>query len=128
VSRTPFSHYRLVAALLTGVGGAWVLRRVHRVEVAGQSMSPTLLPGDRLLVIRGRRARPGDLVTVPDPRTPGRVVVKRVATVGAGTVEVRGDNPAASTDSRIFGPVLAASIGGRVVYRYYPENRRGRPR
>jgi len=54
-------------------------------------------------------------------------VVKRVADVSGGTVVVRGDNPDASTDSRTFGPVPAASIGGRVVYRYFPERRRGKP-
>ena len=106
---------------------AWLLRRVGRVEVAGESMRPTLHPGDRLVVVRGRRARPGDLVTVPDPRSPQRVVVKRVASLSGATVVVRGDNPDASTDSRTFGPVPAASIGGRVVYRYFPERRRGKP-
>jgi nickel-type superoxide dismutase maturation protease len=123
-------HYRLVLALLTGAAAVWVLRRVGRVEVDGESMVPTLLPGDRLVVVRGLRPRAGDLVTVADPRAPQRVVVKRVAAVAGGslsTVVVRGDNPAASTDSRTFGPVPARSVRGRVVYRYFPERRRGRP-
>jgi len=57
-------------------------------------------------------------------------VVKRVGDPGAGgrTVVVSGDNPDASTDSRTFGPVTAASVRGRVVYRYFPADRRGRPR
>jgi nickel-type superoxide dismutase maturation protease len=131
VAWSPSAHYRLVAGLLTAAAIARLLRRVGRVEVEGDSMRPTLEPGDRLVVLRGRRARPGDLVTVPDPRAPLRVVVKRVATGGepgtGGMVVVRGDNPDASTDSRTFGPVAARSIQGRVVYRYFPERRRGRP-
>ena len=129
--RSPSAHYRLVAALLTGAVVAFILRRVARVEVDGDSMLPTLLPGDRLFVVHGLRPRPGDLVTLPDPRSPARVVVKRVTTVardGTRTLEVRGDNPDASTDSRTFGPVPARSIRGRAVYRYFPEERRGRPR
>jgi nickel-type superoxide dismutase maturation protease len=124
------AHYRLVGSLLTAALVAWcvaVLRRIRRVEVSGDSMRPTLLPGDRLVVLAGRRARPGDLVTLPDPRTPSRLVVKRVTAVSDRMVMVRGDNPDASTDSRTFGPVPAASIGGRVIYRYFPATRRGCP-
>ncbi len=133
---SPKAHYRLAASALTAsaMAGAMAvfLRRIERVEVAGDSMLPTLDPGDRLVVLRGRRPRPGDLVTVPDPRLPDRIVVKRVERVDCDTalgdmVVVRGDNPDASTDSRSFGPVPAASIGGRVVYRYLPVERRGRP-
>jgi nickel-type superoxide dismutase maturation protease len=126
------AHYRLLAAVLTGGAVvAWSATRLTRVVVDGDSMRPTLDPGDRLVVVRGRRARTGDLVVLPDPRAPERAMVKRVARVdrGArgGNVVVRGDNPGASTDSRVFGPVPAASIGGRVVYRYLPPERRGRP-
>jgi nickel-type superoxide dismutase maturation protease len=128
--RTSQPHYRLVAALLTGAVATVLARRISRVEVEGDSMLPTLLPGDRLVVVRRRRTRPrpGDLVAVPDPRLSLRVMVKRVAEVTPEGVVVRGDNPHASTDSRLFGPVPAPSIRGRVVYRYFPEPRRGRLR
>ena len=108
----------LTAALL------W--RLTGRVEVRGDSMRPALEPGDRLVVVRGRRPRPGQVVAVADPRQPGRVVVKRVADVSAAGVVVLGDNSAASTDSRHFGPVATAAVRGRVVYRYWPESSRGR--
>jgi type IV secretory pathway protease TraF len=55
-------------------------------------------------------------------------MVKRVAMVGHADVTVRGDNPAASTDSRTFGPVPRELILGRAVYRYGPEHRRGKLR
>jgi len=38
---------------------------------------------------------------------------------------VRGDNPDASTDSRVFGPVRRRAVIGRAVYRYWPPARRG---
>jgi len=89
-------------------------------------MLPALAAGDRLLVRRGARARVGDMVTVRDPRAPARTLVKRVAATGPLGVVVLGDNAAASTDSRILGPVPPESIRGRAVYRYFPDSRRGR--
>jgi nickel-type superoxide dismutase maturation protease len=96
-------------------------------------MLPTLHPGDRVLLLRGlgplRPAfRVGDLVALADPRVPARTMVKRVAGLEGKRLVVRGDNDAASTDSRHFGPVEPAAVQGRVVYRYHPEHRRGRLR
>ena len=90
-------------------------------------MRPALEPGDRLLLARTHRVRPGDLVAVLDPRFNRRTVVKRVAAVSASGLTVLGDNPAASTDSRIYGTVPSDAVRGRVLYRYSPASRRGRP-
>jgi nickel-type superoxide dismutase maturation protease len=94
-------------------------------------MVPSLRPGDRVVLLRGlgplRPAiRVGDMVAVVDPRFPERLMVKRVAGFAGLGVMVRGDNEAASTDSRHFGAVEPRAILGRVVYRYHPEARRGR--
>jgi phage repressor protein C with HTH and peptisase S24 domain len=86
-------------------------------------MRPTLEPGDRVVCVRARRVDAGDLVAVHDPRD-GRLLVKRVVTVDPLTVV--GDNPGASTDSRVFGALERRDLVGRVVYRYLPEARRGR--
>ncbi|HZQ28381.1 MAG TPA: S26 family signal peptidase, partial [Acidimicrobiales bacterium] len=67
---------------------------MRRVEVTGDSMRPTLEPGDRLLVVRWPWLRAGQLVAVPDPRQPDRVVVKRIAACDGATVTVLGDNAA----------------------------------
>ncbi len=101
-----------------------------RVEVAGDSMTPTLEPGDRLLVLRlGHRwrLRPGDLVTLGAPPGPGRParLVKRVVDADGASVEVAGDNPVASTDSRTFGRLPARAVTGKVLYRYAPPERAG---
>jgi nickel-type superoxide dismutase maturation protease len=107
-----------------------VARCVRRVEVTGGSMAPSLLEGDRLVVVAppwGTRVAPGDVVALPDPRAPGRLLVKRVAGVdrARATVDVRGDAAESSTDSRTFGPVPRASVVGRAVYRYAPPGRTG---
>ena len=100
----------------------WPLRRVN---VVGASMRPGLEPGDRLVVI-GLRPRPGDVVTVVDPRDGDRVLVKRASAVDETDVTVLGDAPDASIDSRTFGPVRPDLVLGRAVYRYWPAGRRGR--
>jgi nickel-type superoxide dismutase maturation protease len=109
---------------------SWAMPPLSRVNVAGDSMLPTLEPGDRLLVLRvghRRRLRPGDLVTMRDPRerAEGRMLVKRVGDMDASTVAVIGDNPDASTDSRSFGRVPLDLVCGRVLYRYAPSWRAG---
>lgn len=100
---------------------AWVLRRRLRVRVQGQSMQPTLDDGDHVLV-DPRPDRPpavGALVWVEDPRQPSRRIVKRLAGRTAdGGLDLRGDAPAHSTDSRHFGPVDPDRICGTVVYRF----------
>ena len=109
------------------VGRRWL----DVVEVRGASMAPSLLPGDRLLVeshtYEGRHPRPGEVVLAADPRERERELIKRVATVDdeAGSAELRGDAPAASTDSRDFGSVPLAAIRWRAVYRYWPPGRVG---
>ncbi len=120
---------RLSVACVVGCALLCTLRiaGVRRLVVEGSSMTPTLMPGDRLLVVRPLRLRPGDLVAVPDPRHGGRLLIKRIMTIADGRVELRGDNPGASTDSRDFGAVPTRRVLARVVRRYAPSHRRGRP-
>ena len=100
-------------------------RRLERVAVYGASMEPALKPGDRLVIWKTARLRPGDIVAARDPRQPGRTMLKRAGAVGGENVWLLGDNAAHSTDSRHFGPVPIGSVLGRVVYRYAPPARSG---
>jgi nickel-type superoxide dismutase maturation protease len=120
-------HERIVVAgaIIVAASVAAALS-TERVVVEGESMMPLLAPGDRLLVVRSRRPKPGQVVVLPDPRDSSHLLVKRVAAASRGWVEVRGDNEGASTDSRDFGAVPAQSVRGRVLYRYGPAERSGR--
>jgi nickel-type superoxide dismutase maturation protease len=124
-----------LAALLLALAAAcrYLPLRLSRFVVAGVSMEPSLIAGDRLLVARlpvaFLRLRPGHVVTARSPAAPGVEVVKRIAAVasdgGRTTYVLLGDNPRASTDSRTFGPLPAEAITGRVIYRYWPVEQRG---
>ena len=119
----------LVAALAGSLATAGALLRPRRLEVTGDSMLPTLRPGDRVLLVgsvRHRRSRVGELVAARDPRQPSRVLIKRVAGVRPDGLLLHGDNPDGSTDSREFGTVPPSLVVGRVVYRYHPPERAGR--
>lgn len=91
--------------------------------VAGDSMTPTLYPGDFLLVVRTDRIVPGDVVMAERPDRPGLLVVKRALAREAKGWWVEGDNPPCSDDSRIFGHVPDDHVLGRVLLRYWPPRR-----
>ena len=81
------------------------------VEVEGYSMLPAYLPGEQ--VWARRRLRPprvGEVVVARDPQRPGHFILKRVASVCAAGIDVRGDNAGASTDSRAFGLVARRDV------------------
>lgn len=125
IPRNPARH-AVVAVVAALTAAAVLVVRPRRVVVAGWSMAQTLLPDDRLLVARYRQPRPGDLVAAWDPRQPDRLLVKRVAAVTSRGIDVRGDDPDRSTDSRTFGVIPAKDVVGVVVRRYGPKARAGR--
>lgn len=98
----------------------WVLRLRKRQRVTGASMLPGLKAGDEVL-LNPRDTRPcvGDIVVARDPRQPERKMIKRVTAVDErGWLDLRGDNPAQSTDSRTFGLVSPELVVGRVTSRF----------
>ena len=103
-----------------------LLRDLDAVEVRGESMVPTLRPGDRVLVerwtYRRRQPRVGEVVIAPDPRAPGRELIKRVAAVAGDRVTLRGDS-ARSTDSRRFGSIPVTDVRARAALLYWPPAR-----
>jgi phage repressor protein C with HTH and peptisase S24 domain len=117
---------KLGAALLLLAGAAAVRRRLTRVAVSGHSMAPALRDGDWLLVVRSRRpARPGAVVVARDPRSPDRIIVKRVARADAsGAMLLASDHPAHAGEQ--IGPVVGRDLIGRAWLRYWPPERAGR--
>ncbi len=94
-------------------------------------MRPTLDAGDWLLAdpaaYDSTPPAEGDLVLVPDPREPSRLLVKRVSEVLEDGRELwlSGDAHSASTDSRAFGSVSTETVEGRPWFRYWPPRRIG---
>jgi signal peptidase I len=99
---------------------------IANVVVADTSMQPALEPGDRLLVNRWSRPKAGDIVVIRDPEFRATILVKRVSRQTPSGVEVKGDNPNVSRDSRAFGLVSTKDVIGKAMYRYQPADRRGR--
>lgn len=113
----------MVRRLLAVVGllyVAAVAANRSQLKVQGPSMEPTLWPGDRLLTVPvpKRALRAGQVVVVRDPGDPGHLVVKRLHDVADGTVDVRGDAPERSTDSRTWGRVPVHDVRRLAVARW----------
>lgn len=121
----------IILGLLGGIG--WALRRagIAVVEVRGESMRPTLEPGDLALTVRPGRVRRGDVVVVEHLARPGLELVKRVIALpgerapdgrvlGPGELWVEGDRPERSTDSRRLGPVSEHDVRARVALVLWP--------
>ena len=100
----------------------WILRFRRRYRVTGTSMLPALQAGDEVLAnpraYRHQPPAPGDLVVARHPFRANVWIIKRVHAVHpSGKVELRGDNPPESTDSRALGSVPLGLIVARVTCR-----------
>lgn len=90
--------------------------------VRGDSMRPTLAPGDRLLVRYRRPPRPGRVVV--GRFADGTVAVKRAAEQRPGGWWLLSDNPVDGVDSRHRGVVPETDLVGVVLARLWPRPRR----
>lgn len=125
------------ALLTTGViagGGSLLRARLSPVRVEGDSMTPTLPAGAFVAVSAGRRKiRRGTVVVVrrPDghehikrvvgvPGDPFESADGRATTLRSHEYAVAGDNSAASTDSRYYGPVRREQIVAVARVCYWP--------
>jgi phage repressor protein C with HTH and peptisase S24 domain len=99
-------------------------RRWGLAVVIGDSMRPTLAPGDRLLVRYGAAPTPGALVVARFPD--GTLAVKRAdhrasTVTGADGWYLVSDDPGAGIDSRHRGPVREQDVLAVVRLRVWPR-------
>ena len=131
--------YRRFLRLISAVPGLYAIVAfacARRVRVHGRSMSPALLPGERVLFDRLAFTRDGprvgDVALLQHPGRPALRIVKRI-TAAAGDIAggraledgeywVEGDNFGASTDSRDFGPVRRRHLLARAWLVYWPQD------
>ena len=108
------------------------------MRVQGESMAPTLNPGELVVVrhraYRARRPRRGELVAARPAACGGRALVKRIAGLPHEQVEIEGrrwqlgedqffligDQVEHSRDSRSFGPVNRGELIGPVQAKGWP--------
>lgn len=102
---------------------------VNVYYVPSASMSPTLLPGDLILVntiaYKQRRPQLEEVVVFSLPNNRAIIHVKRInEQTTEGLYTMRGDNRSASLDSRYYGEVPFQNLHGKVVrfIRYRPHS------
>jgi signal peptidase I len=126
----------LAGAALVGIG----VRR-SLIRVRGLSMRPTLREGDLVVTVplppvgddgpvhglawraRQRLVRPGALVVLSEPTDRTHLIIKRATAVTPEGVDVIGDDPGWSIDSRTFGTVPHRDVR-RIVLGRVPLPRR----
>lgn len=88
-----------------------------RFTVSGNSMLPTLKPGQDVLVFNWAylfsKLKVGDIVVIWKN---GKEMIKRVQMSSDRGAFVTGDNKKESTDSRSFGPIDKSKIIGKVIF------------
>ena len=92
----------------------WVFRRRFVFRVVGDSMLPTLRPGDLVLTRPAPGADVGDLIVCRHPIKSDVTIIKRVVDVQDGII-VHSDNAEVGSDSRQFGAVPPDCILGIVT-------------
>jgi SOS-response transcriptional repressor LexA len=107
------------------MGAVEALLSWQRVLVDGSSMTPTLLPGDVVLVRHGAAVRPGAVVLGRFRSRPDLAVIKRVSGPGSGGWMLTSDNRLAGADSRQYGIADVSAVAVRVWHRGAARRREG---
>jgi signal peptidase I len=105
---------------------------LQRVKISGESMLPTLRPGQSALFIKATPKFKASKIGLPN-KWLGKVVliarinqfgardiyqIKRITEIKDGKFFVTGDNANASTDSRDFGWLRANEIVGKLLIKF----------
>ena len=84
---------------------------IRLAKVRGESMAPTLMPGDYMIIIKARTLRPGFVVLVDHPKY--GTIVKRVKSIENDEISLEGDGPD-STSTEAMGSIHVKAVRGRV--------------
>ena len=100
-----------------------LLGQRKRFKVVGNSMYPTLKPGDEILIDPHAYLRnppqTNDLIVTMHPSQKNLKLVKRIAFIDPDSnYFLVGDNPGASTDSRDWGAIELERIEGKVTSQF----------
>ncbi len=81
-------------------------------------MKPNIQSGDLIIYSTGAqeiiKVLKGSIVVLNNPLNPSSLIVKRIHDINSRGIEIRGDNPSSSIDSRQFGLINPESIIGVV--------------
>ncbi|NNE65588.1 MAG: nickel-type superoxide dismutase maturation protease [Pyrinomonadaceae bacterium] len=89
---------------------------LERYQIEGDSMTPTLQPGDEVVIDPRGMLNSGDIVVIRHPFKSDVVMVKRIEEIEEdGSLYLLSDNPEGSQDSRTFGAVPIKYLKGKVV-------------
>lgn len=81
-------------------------------RIVGESMEPTLKQGRLVIFLKTKKIKTQDIVIA---KVGNREVVKRINNINDSGVELIGDNPEKSTDSRSYGAVDMDRIKGKLI-------------
>ncbi|MFZ0015040.1 MAG: S26 family signal peptidase [Acidimicrobiia bacterium] len=81
---------------------------MKRFRVSGHSMSPTLQPGQEVVAVDTRQARPGNLVVLPHPGRSGMWLIKRLVDESGWVTSDNADDH--SFDSATLGALPVSSM------------------
>jgi signal peptidase I len=81
----------IVLVTLFGIVIAFAAGQLQAYQITTESMEPTIMPGDHLLVYVRKPPRPkrGDIVAVHNPKNPSEGLCKRVVALPTDLVEIR---------------------------------------
>ena len=113
MSRARAIAVKVLASVLASAALAWALTSFIAVYVGGDSMSPTLIRGDLVVVRRALGpVRAGDIILMAKTGWPAGVLHRVIAITMDGRFQTRGDaNPVPDLD-----PVRPASVRGVLVF------------
>ncbi len=78
-------------------------------------MYPAYKAGETIFVSKSKNFNIGDVVVASHPHKKNQLILKRIHGIEGNLMELWGDNPKESSDSRQFGKIERSSIKYKVI-------------